>query len=163
MFSDTLVLRLLDSANQAHRPVYFALTLWLSPRLKPLQEHARLLGLARLVTPAAESYGPQLRTVMTAVLHDYRTGGLNSWRLRSAKPNDAGRMLAPNYAAMLCMALDTIRQAAPELRADLFHWYRANVEPVIPESFAKQLQPAWCEQTDVADIQAWCREREAGK
>jgi hypothetical protein len=159
IYSDTLVIRLVEAASREARPVYFALTLWTTDKLRPLQDNGQLLGLARLVTPSENSYSENLKETLVKLLREGRTGGLQSWRLRNSKPNDAGRKLVPNYAATIWSSLDSVKTNFPEIRGDLFNWYLTNIEPLIPEDMRQGLSRTWCSHSDVPKIAEWCKSR----
>lgn len=162
-FGDTLIVRLIDAATVAGRPVYLSHTLYESPTILRLKEHGRNLGLITLVTPASESYAAQLRHVFQLWLKDFRTGGLDSWRLRAAPETDSGRMLMQNYAGGMAMLLEPLREHAPELRAPLFHWYRDHAAPCLRTALRDQIDQAWCGERDVKEIQTWCQEQGRAK
>jgi hypothetical protein len=155
-FAEPLMVKLFEAAARDNRPVYFALTLYEDDFVKSYKEKGRMLGLAWLVSPVAKSYGEQLRDVFNIWAQRYRTSGLDSWRLHSAKAPDAGKMLIPNYAYVAAFSGDSLKQYAPELRLPLFEWYRAHVEPLLNEDVRKRICQAWCDQSDVKEIKAWC-------
>ncbi|MBU0509685.1 hypothetical protein KKH27_12735 [bacterium] len=158
-FGDTLMVRLVEAAARAGRPVYLSHTLYESPTVKRLKESGRNLGLLTLVTPTTELYGSQLRNLFARWLSDFRTGGLDSWRLRAAPETDAGRMILQNYAGGLAMLLDSLRAYAPELRGPLFEWYRAHAAAMLRTEMRDQIDQAWCAENDVKEIQMWCQEQ----
>jgi hypothetical protein len=157
---DTLITMLVESAELADRPVYFASTVYITPPLKPLAEQGRLTGLATLVTPAGQRLGDQVRQAVTTWLEDFRTAGLNSWRLRNAPETDAGRLLAQNYASVVGQALPDVKKYVPDMRDDLFNWYIDNVEPVVSENYKHGVAQAWaCYASDIAAIDEWCKKQ----
>jgi tetratricopeptide (TPR) repeat protein len=158
-FGDTLIVKIVEAARRAGRPVYFAGTLYPSEPLARFYAGGRDLGLVTLVTPSRKSYETQLADVCRTWLESFRTGGIDSWSLRQAPEADAGRMLAANYAAALARTLGPLRQAAPDVRAGLFRWYLRYVEPVLTSDTKGQAASAWCEQSDVPEIAAWCRQQ----
>ena len=115
------------------------------------------LGLVTLVTPTDVSYAQQIRSVFNEWITSFRTGGLDSWRLRSSKEADAGRMLITNYAGVIGGSLETIKELAPGIRLDLFNWYTAHVEQVMSEKMKYKVAYAWCcGASDIAEINKWC-------
>ncbi|UCF77867.1 MAG: hypothetical protein JSW03_07060 [Candidatus Eiseniibacteriota bacterium] len=159
-FGDTLIVKIVESAKRAGRPVYFAKTLYPTEELKKLAEDGRELGLVTLVTPSQASYADQLRKMYRTWVETFRTGGLQSWRLRNAPATDAGRMLTLNYAAGAMLAIEPLKEKAPELRGKLFQWYVQNVEQLISEEFRHKVAQAWCcGASDVKEIAAWCKEQ----
>jgi hypothetical protein len=155
-FGDTLIVKIIDAAQRENRPVYFAATLCKSPTIDRYAANARQLGLAALVTPASESYEAQAHRCFSRWLSDYRTGGLDSWKLRAAPESDASRMMMPNYAHAMAMALDALRSIKPDLRPGLFNWYRSHVEPVLNEQMKSAVGAAWCGQDDISEVKSWC-------
>jgi hypothetical protein len=160
LFGDTLVLKIVESATRAERPVYLARTLFPTDKLTPLFERGRNLGLVTLVTPTKAPYAEQLRRVYETWLESFRTDGLRSWRLRNAPQRDAGRMLGWNYGAGLVTSLESLKQNAPELRLELFHWYVEYVEELLPVETRHEFAQAWgCGAADVKEIDSWRRQQ----
>ncbi len=88
--SDTLIVSLIDAATEAGRPVYFASTLSPSPTIDHYRSSGRLLGLVSLVTPPPEAFGLELQRTLETWLRDFRTAGLDGWRLPHSPAADAG-------------------------------------------------------------------------
>ncbi|MFH2056344.1 MAG: hypothetical protein ABIJ61_10330, partial [bacterium] len=157
---DTLTEMIVAAAERAGRPVYLAKTLYSSPKINALRDGGRDLGLVTLVTKSQESYSDQLKSVYGNWIEQFRTGGLDSWRLRAAPETDGGRMLATNYAPAIAMNLKAIREQAPDLRAELFRWYLAHVEPLLNEQMKYTAAQNWCCQAaDVAIVESWCKQQ----
>jgi tetratricopeptide (TPR) repeat protein len=156
-FGDSLVVYMIDSAKLAGRPVYFALTLADTEILKPLKEAGELIGLAIRVTPPDKPYASELAATMTQWLKEYRTGGLDSWKLKYANSASAGRWIVSNYAFAMVNVLDTLKQAAPDMRGELFGWYRTHLDGTLPSQFCEGLEKMWCQHADVPVIGEWCR------
>lgn len=158
LFSDTLVSLLIGSAERAGRPFYLAGTLYYTEKLKQLAQEGRELGLVTLVTPVDVPYQKQLRRVYGAWLADFRTAGVDAWRLRYAPETDAGRMLASNYGRALASNLGALEQNAPELLLPLFQWYRDHVDAILSEDFRYRIAYAWCcSGFGIGEVEAWCR------
>jgi hypothetical protein len=157
-FGDTLIRMIVSSAERAGRPVYFAKTLYITDGLKQLEKKSRDLGLVTLVTPSEVPYAEQLRMTYGRWIEDFRTGGLDSWRLRHAPESDAGRMLAPNYAAGVAMNLESLKEHAPELRITLFYWCLDHVEELLSAEMRYRVAMAWCcWASDLEEIDKWCK------
>ena len=156
LYGDTLIVRLIEAAAREGRPVYFASTLFSSEVINRYLDQGRHLGLVTLVTPPAESYRSQLRHILNIWIHDYRTGGLDSWHLRHSREGTFGRQLALNYAAGLYQLMDVILDQAPNYRLDLFHWYRKHLLELIPPQHVDELNKMWCRSTDIQEIRDWC-------
>ena len=84
LVGDTLIKMIVTAAERAERPVYFAGTFYVTEDLKELAHNGRQLGLVTQVTTADAPYPTQLRSTFSAWTARFRTGGLDSWRLRPA-------------------------------------------------------------------------------
>jgi hypothetical protein len=159
-FGDTLVLRIIESAERSRRPVYLAKTVYVSEMLESVVANGRDLGLVVLVTPPQVPLGDQLRQVYGSWIKSFRTGGLESWRLRQAPATDAGRMIMANYAAALTGDLRALKEYAPDLRLELFRWYTRYVEGVLSDDMRSKAAMAWCcSASDIRDIDAWSKQQ----
>lgn len=157
VFGDTLIVRIIDAAERTHRPVYFSSTMDFTPVVQRYTATGRSLGLVTLVTPSEQPPRVLLRQLFTTWLHDYRTGGLDSWRLRYSPKASAGRYLIINYGASLGSLMDQIISTVPEFRLPLFRWYRAHVADALPRDAADQVNRIWCRADSPAEIRDWCR------
>ena len=158
-FSDTLIFKIIESADKAGRPVYFSNTLYRTGRVKDLADKGRDLGLINLVTSPRTSYANQLRGVYGAWLNDFRTAGLDSWRLRFSSEGDAGRQLITNYASALKDNLDSLKIYAPDLRTGLFHWYLDHLDKTLNDEHRTYMRKVWCAQSDIKEIKDWCKQK----
>jgi hypothetical protein len=159
-FGDTLILKIIESAKRAGRPVYLSRTVYVTDKLKDVVERGRNLGLVTLVTPSRVSYPEQLRKVYRTWVETFRVGGLESWRLRNAPQSDAGRLLMSNYAAATGADLESLKENAPELRVKLFRWYVEHVEKLLTEQLRNETAQTWCcYASDVKEIDAWCNQQ----
>lgn len=158
-FGDTLIQKIIESAEHADRPVYFARTLYMTDKLKRLEKKARDLGLVSLVTLSGKDYGKQLHDVFARWLDSFRTAGLDSWRLKNSPKTDAAHQLVSNYAAGMAMSLDSLKIHAPELRYKLFQWYLEHVDSLLLEGTRSLIHEAWCGQIDIKEIDRWCKEK----
>lgn len=156
-YGDTLIQRIVDSANRAERPVYFARTLSVTDPLKGLVRDGKSLGLVILVSPSEMPYTDQLQTMYNQWVTTFRTSGLRSWRLQYASDADAGRLLVANYGAALVADLPALRKLTPELKSHLFHWYRDNLQPVLAEKAQDYAARMWNREAgDIPEIRDWC-------
>jgi len=155
-FSDNLIVRLIEAAEREGRPVYFSLTLYPSPVIDPFCENGRMLGLAVEVTTPKRPYAEALENMAETWINEYRTGGLDSWRIRFAKEGDANRMMMMNYPANILRLVGLLNKYAPEYRLDLFNWYREHCLNVIPQKDADEMGMKWREWEDIEEIQKWC-------
>jgi hypothetical protein len=160
LFGDTLILRIINSAERAERPVYLSKTLYITDRLKKINEKGRDLGLVTLVTPSKIPYADQLREMYGKWLESFRTSGLESWRLINAPQSDAGRMIVANYASGAAANLEFLKKYAPEIRIKLFHWYIKYIEKLISEEMRSQIAQEWCNYgADIKEIDAWAKQQ----
>jgi hypothetical protein len=142
-FSDTLTVRLINAAQAEGRPVYFGQTLYENDLIKRYREHGRVLGLAVLVSPAQHTYSEQLHRLYATWIRDYRTGGLDGWRLHSAKSTDAGRFLVFNYATAPLVSMDSLIAADPKLIPALREWYHQHIELLLPADMRTRVNQEW--------------------
>jgi hypothetical protein len=157
-FGDTLVLKIIESAGRAGRPVYLSKTVYLTEPLMDVIDRGRDLGLVTLVTPSKASYTDQLRKVYGKWIDDFRTGGLQSWRLRNAPETDAGRMLVTIYARTAAADLEALKKNVPEIRLGLFHWYLKYMEEIIPEEMRAEIARKWCRHaSDIKQVSDWAK------
>lgn len=163
LVGDRLVLRLIEAAQRAGRPAYFACTVESVGLLEQLKIQGRRLGLVTLVTPTARPYSMQARKLLTTWLTEFRTGGLDSWQLHSAKDGDAGKMLVRNYAAGLHSLKDQIEAAGPDLQLPLFRWYRKHLVDLLPKNVLDDANGMWCGPRSPREIQLWCKEQGMAK
>jgi len=160
MFGDTLILRIIESANRAGRPVYFAKTVYVTDKLKAKSEQGKDLGLVTLVTQSQASYPALLRKLYATWVDSFRTGGLQSWWLKSAPETNASRFMVTNYAFSIAGDLPLLKADAPELRAPVFEWYTRYVEGLLSEDHRSKVANAWCcAASDLAGVDAWCEKQ----
>jgi len=159
LLGDRLVVRIIDAAQRAGRPVYFACTLDDNTLLRELKSHGRSLGLATLVTPATKPYEAQCRDLLNTWIRDFRTGGLDSWRVRYEKNPRSGRMLMHIYAAALSSLRNPISSAGGEVQLSLFRWYRDHLLVLLPTELADQTNAMWCGKSAPREIQDWCKKQ----
>ncbi len=156
-FGDTLIVRLIESAIKEGRPVYLSHTLYDSDVVKRYREKGRPLGLVTLATPPTKPYKQDLQELIKIWLEDYRTGGLDSWRLHYSREGDAALPIMTNYAASLYAILDSSANDIRGYRLDLFHWYEKHLETLFPEGGIKDLMvEMWCRFDDIEEIKTWC-------
>jgi hypothetical protein len=156
---DRLVFRIIDAAERAGRPVYFACTmdrynLWVQRALR-----ARYLGLVTLVTRSSKPYSEQLRRLFTMWTSEYRTGGLDSWQLHSAGRNDAGRWLSSNYAGALQSLIRRADEAGPEVQLSLFRWYRKHLVDVLDKNSVDKFNSMWFDRRFPPEVREWSKSK----
>ncbi len=156
LYGDTLIARIIEAAERAGRPVYFSKTLNITDPLKRFTENGRDLGLVILVTPTLKTYGAQLRTVLSTWVSSFRTGGLDSWRLRYSPANDAARMMMVNYAHGLANLLPAIDEHCVDLKPELLRWYDVHASPILKPGAADKLNEYWCQSKPVPELNEWC-------
>ncbi|MFH1845461.1 MAG: hypothetical protein ABIF77_19930, partial [bacterium] len=155
-FGDMLIERLVQAATRAARPVYLSWTLAPTESLERLWAAGRVLGLVTLVTPPTREYRDDLAPVLEAWLHDFRTRGLQDWRLRQARPEDAGRRIVTNYAGALARTQEAIRRHTPEYEDDLFEWLQQHAIWAVSPEKRDYVIRNWCEESQSEAVQAWC-------
>ena len=160
---DSLVVLMTDYAAKFGRPVYFALTLYDSDILAPLKSKGELLGMAIRVTESDKPYAEEVVAVMRKWLSDYRTGGLDSWKLQFANLASPGRWIISNYAFAMINTLDLLKENAPGMRLELFNWYQDHIAKIVPLQHREKVEQVWCMQQDIEEIQEWCRQSGIGK
>ena len=157
-YSDTLITKLIQAAEREGKPVYLAATLFLSDPIKKYWDSGRKLGLVTLVTAPKESYNNQFNKVVNIWLNEFRTAGMDSWKIKYAKTGDAGKRLMLNYPAGLSKLLDSINKYAPKKTLPLFNWYNKHLEPLIPIEHLSDMNKMWCDFNDVPEIRQWCKQ-----
>ena len=155
-YSDELIARIVEAGEREGRPVYFSHTLYLSPLLDPIRDKGRVLGLATLVTAPKRSYADQLGDVADVWINEYRTGGMDGWRVRFARKGDASRMMLRNYPASINIMIGPLKSYVPEYLPGLFHWYREHCLPLMSHKEADEIGAMWLEANDVDEIREWC-------
>jgi hypothetical protein len=158
-YGDTLIVRIIEAAQRAERPVYFAVTLARTQALSRFWDNGQILGLTYRVTPSSQPADQSVRRLDALWLSKFRSAGLDSWKLRAAPASDAARMMMPNYAGTLVNSLDALRVGQPDLRAGLFRWYLDHVEVYLSDQMKSGIAQQWCKQDDVPEIRAWCEAR----
>ncbi len=159
-FGDTLIKRIVHSAKKAGRPVYLAKTLYTTEELEDLAENGRDLGLAVLVSSSDSDESEQRRAAFTTWIEKFRTGGLQSWRLKNAAPADASRMIIRNYAHVLAGSLPVLKSESPELRLPLFEWYMDNINGLLSGTNRAQVAQSWaCYADDIEAVDEWVKKQ----
>jgi hypothetical protein len=160
LFGDALILKMVEASKRAGRPVYFSKTLFSSKELEPAVQSGRELGLVTLVTSSPRPYAEQLREAYQTWLDDFRTAGLDGWRLRNSPKADAARRLMSNYAWGITVNLEALKKDAPDLRLKLFKWYIEHVQGLLSDDMRHNVGEAWsCAASDVKEIDAWRRQQ----
>jgi hypothetical protein len=156
-FSDTLIVRLIKAAEREKRPVYFAASLAPSPVLDPYREAGTVIGLATLVGEYPISRSDEINRVVRIWLDEYRTVGLDGWRIRQVADRHSDKGPVINYAASLNNMLDSLEAHAPGYRLDLFRWYCKHIIDVLPQRYSDSMNQMWCRFSDIEEIDSWCR------
>ena len=156
-FSDELVRRLVRACTEAGRPMYFAATCQPSESLRGLKAGGRELGLATLVSPQGKSEADQVRRITDVWLKEFRTAGIDSWRMRYAPGSNAGKILVQNYGTAMQSQMDRFARHAPDQRLPLFRWYRDHLRPVLAGWERESLDRTWCRTSEIGEIKEWCR------
>jgi hypothetical protein len=154
---DRLVVRLIEAARRANRPVYFACTLEYNAMVRGFMAQGRKLGLVTLVTPTAHPYRIQLQKLFSTWEKGFRTAGLDSWQLRSASDSRSERFLMRNYASALHSLKADIEEAGPAVQLSLFRWYRDHLVEVLPLEMTTEMNRMWCGPKSPQEIKEWCK------
>jgi hypothetical protein len=157
LVGDRLVVRIIEAAGRAGRPVYFACTLSDNQMVRGYRTQGRGLGLVTLVTSPERPYGVQFQKLFRTWASGFRTAGLDSWQLRAAKETRADRMLVRNYAAALHRLIDRVEEAGPAVQLSLFRWYRDHLVGVLPMEMANETDKMWCGTGRPDEIREWCK------
>jgi tetratricopeptide (TPR) repeat protein len=156
-FGDILILKLLASTKPNKRPVYLSATLAPTPTIDSLRQHCRNLGLVALITTSEISYKTQLAKAIEIWLTQFRTSGLDSWKMKYASPGDAGKMMLFNYTAGMFTFLDSVQVYYPNKALPLFNWYLNHSRQFSPPQMAQQVDSYWCKFSEVPQIISWCQ------
>lgn len=160
LVGDTLINLIVEYAERAERPVYFASTLYVTDGLKHLARHGRQLGLVTLVTSSTAPLADQLRSTFSTWTTRFRTSGLESWRLQHASETDAGRSIVQNYGRAVAVSLPLLKTDAPGHRLKLFNWYIAYIEDLLSEEMTDYVAQMWaCYASDIARVDEWCEKQ----
>jgi tetratricopeptide (TPR) repeat protein len=157
LLGDRLLVWIINAAERVGRPVYFTCTLESVAIVRRFRAEGWKLGLVTLVTPTSQPYSAQLQKLFRVWGSDFRTGGLDSWRLHAAKETSAGRMLIKNYGGALHSLKDRIREAGPAVQLSLFHWYRNHLIDLLPAEQLDETNRIWCSTNSPPEIRAWCK------
>ena len=157
--ADRLVLRIIEAAERAGRPVYFACTIDRYNLWVQAGPGARYLGLVTLVTHSSTPYAERLRKLFTLWTTVYRTGGLDSWQLHSAGKNNAGRWESSNYAFALESLIRQTDDAGPEVQLSLFRWYRQHLVDLLDKNFVDKANSMWFDRRFPREIREWSKSK----
>jgi hypothetical protein len=156
-FGDRLLARIIDAAQRVGRPVYFACTVESRAITRRFRAEGRRLGLVTLVTPATQTYQAQLQKLFRIWENEFRTAGLDSWKLRASKETSAARMLVRHYAGALFSLRDKIEETSPGVQLALFRWYRNHMLDLVPQESADEMNRMWCGPNRPQEIREWCK------
>jgi hypothetical protein len=157
VLGDRLALRIIEAGERTGRPVYFACTIDRYGLWKSRVAQARGLGLVTLVTHTSTPYPAQLRKLFTTWISEYRTGGLDSWHLHSARQASAARLLVSNYAAALHGLMHQIEESGSDVQLSLFRWYRTHLVELLDRNFVDKANSMWFSSKAPREIREWSR------
>jgi len=161
--SDTLLTKLIEQSVTDARPVYFARTLAPSDVISRYEKGGRHLGIVTLVTPPVRSHKEDIEGLFKIWLCEFRTGGIDSWRLAHAKEADAGRKIVKWYALEIMKMQNTITELAPELRQDLLNWYHLHLETQLHPDWRDEIIRMWAPLKPTVDNHNRCPEHGSPK
>jgi tetratricopeptide (TPR) repeat protein len=156
---DRLVVRIIEAAERTGRPVYFACTVNKYNLWEQRAPRAMYLGLVTLVTRSSVPYSERLRKLFRMWTSEYRTGGLDSWRLHSTGRNDAGRWLSSNYAAALQSLIRQADEAGPDVQLSLFRWYRTHLVDILDKNSVDKFNSMWFDRRFPPEIREWSKSK----
>ena len=158
-FGDTLIVRIIDTAEKVNRPVYFAATLYSSATIERYLEKGKPFGLVTLVTESGRSHKKQVITQIDTWLNEFRTGGLDSWNLKYSDEGENRRRMSANYAFGMLQMMEDIAKYDPASRTKLFDWYLVHLEELIPPKYSEKVNDEWVKIEGVPEIDRWRREK----
>ncbi len=156
-FADTLISRLIERSVSDGTPIYLAATLFRSDAIERYRNQGMDLGFVSLLSNTKYNKSQLLRDIIQKWISEFRTGGLNSWNLKYSDNSSAGKHLVINYGAAIYSLIDDIVRYTPENQLDLFNWYKANLEDLLPKEETDKLKNRWCGLTDIEEIKSWCK------
>ena len=158
-FGDTLIVRIIDTAEKVDRPVYFAATLYSTDTIDRYLEKGKCFGLVTLVTESDKSHEKQIMTQIDVWLNEFRTGGLDSWGLKYSDEGENRRRMSANYAFGMLQMMDDIAKFNPASRGKMFKWYIEHIEELIPPKYSEKVNAEWCKIEGVREIEEWRRQK----
>lgn len=161
--SDTLLTMLIEQSVRESRPVYFAKTLTQTDVISRYEEGGRHLGIVTLITPPVRSHKEDIECLFKIWLSEFRTGGIDSWRLAHAKEADAGRKIVMWYALAIMKMQNTITELAPELRQDLLNWCHRHLETKLHPDWRDEINKMWAPLKPTVDNHNRCPEHGSHK
>ena len=156
-FSDTLITYIIDTAEDQKRKVYFASTMFSSDTIDRYKEKGNNLGLVTLVTSSNRKYSSLVNDMFNKWILEFRTSGLNSWKLKHSNKSHAGKRIVMNYATSINRLMDEIKEFDTKQQLDLFNWYRVNLSSIIDQKYLEKVNQNWCESSDIKEITDWCK------
>ncbi len=156
---DRLVSRIIEAAERVGRPVYFACTMNSYPLWNQIAAQARGLGLVTRVTRSSTPYPAQFHKLFRTWITEYRTGGLDSWQVHSAREMAAGRLLSENYAIALSSLMHQIETAGPDVQLSLFRWYREHIVDLLHKNSVDKLNSMWFSSGSPREIKEWSKSK----
>ncbi|MDP8206767.1 MAG: hypothetical protein P9L92_08910 [Candidatus Electryonea clarkiae] len=151
-FGDTLMTLIIQSAAKENRPVYFSHTLYSSPMVDKYRDDGVDIGLVTLVSPLDRSDVETLKHSGQVWIEDFRTGGMDSWKLHYSKKGDAGRGLMMNYAHGIHVFMNEGKNIEPGTKLKFFKWYQQHVKDLIPREMQDEMMSMWRKHTEIKDI-----------
>ncbi len=156
-YGDMLISKIIETAGKVGRPVYFAWTMYQTEPLEEYWDNGHAMALATLVTPLDVPYEKELERTIKVVLNEFRTGGMDSWRIRYAIKADAAKMILSNYASGMQVWIVSTNDKIAAYRLPLFHWYQDHVVHWLSQEYSDGMTEMWCGVKDIPEIQQWCR------
>ena len=158
-FSDALLSEIIKNAEKKNRPLYFAATLYKTGIIRELKNEGMDFGLITRIDKSEQKYSDQIKASIKTWVNKFRTGGLESWKLKYGKSNDAGKFFTLNYGASIELLIEPVKKYAPEYLLPLFNWYKDYILELLSEKSAANINEAWCQIGNIKEIRDWCNKR----
>jgi hypothetical protein len=158
-FSDALLSKIISNSEENETPIYFAATLYQTDIIEELRSKGMDFGLVSRIDKTKKKYSEQIKTHIKTWINKFRTGGLESWKLKYGKSNDSGKYFTLNYGASIELLIDPLKRYAPKYLLPLFYWYKDYILELLSETNASRINEAWCQIGNVKEIRDWCQNR----
>ncbi len=156
-WDEQLINRIIEASGDERMPVYFSHTLYMTPGIKEAMKNGRELGLATLMTETVKPYKEQMLQVANIWINEFRSSGMESWKLKYGTKASAGLRLMGNYAGGILTMVETLDKTHPQVSVDLFDWYQDYCLELLPEQSRDAIGSTWADISSHEKIQDWCR------
>ncbi len=157
-WDDVLINKIIEAGRDEKIPVYFSHTLYKTAGIAGHFEMGHDLGLATLVTPSVAQYKEQVLRVAEIWTHDFRTSGMESWKLRYGTKSNAGLWLMGNYAGGTITLAKELDQSHAKYSLELFDWYHDYCLELLSPKSRDFFGAVWADFSTIPRIQDWCKQ-----